>query len=84
MNLSPTARWVLGGVAAGVAAFGALLPTLSGVPDWVGVAVAVLAAVFGALGIIPPQVGGTQQGVANPSITEPPEADVHAESWRPK
>jgi hypothetical protein len=76
MNLNPTLRWLLGGVAAGVAALGALLPTLSDVPTWVGVVVAVLGAVFAALNIVPPQVGGTQQGVVNPSITEPPPADV--------
>lgn len=76
MNLNPTVRWLLTGVAAGVAAFGALLPTLSGVPTWVGVAVAVAGATLAALNIVPPQVGGTQQGVITPSVTEPPAANI--------
>lgn len=76
MNLSPAARAVLTAVLAGLTAFGAVLPTLSNVPTWVGVLIAVVSASFGALGIIPPQVGGTQQGVTNPSLTEPPDAAV--------
>jgi hypothetical protein len=78
VNLSPTARWLLTGLAAGVSAFGALIPTLSGVPTWVGVAVAVLGATFAGLGIVAPGVGGTQQGVVNPSLSEPPRIDGEA------
>jgi hypothetical protein len=78
VNLSPTARWLLTGLAAGVSAFGALIPTLSGVPTWVGVLVAVLGATFAGLGIVAPSVGGTQQGVVNPSLTEPPRIDGEA------
>jgi hypothetical protein len=70
MSLSPTLRWLLGGLAASVAAFGALLPTLTGVPTWVGVAGAVLGAMFAALNIVPPGVGGTQQGVVSPSLKD--------------
>jgi hypothetical protein len=78
VNLSPTARWLLTGLAAGIGAFGAILPTLSDVPTWVGVAVAVTGATLAGLGIVPPAVGGTQQGVVNPSLTEPPRIDGEA------
>jgi hypothetical protein len=94
MPLSPTVRWVLTALAAGVAAFGGLVASgeLTDLPEWVGVLVAVLSAVFGALNVVPPQVGGTQQGLANPGITEPPAADINErpepdvkpESWRPR
>jgi hypothetical protein len=78
MQLSPTVRWLLTGVAAGVTAFGGLIASgvLLDLPSWVGVLVAVLGAVFSGLGLVPPQVGGTQQGVVNPSVSEPPAADV--------
>lgn len=79
MNLSPAVRAVLTAVAAGVSALGALLAAdelAASVPSWVGIVVAVLGAVFTGLGIVPPQVGGTQQGIVNPSLTEPPPADV--------
>lgn len=74
MNLSPTVRWLLGGVAAVVAYLAASDPF--GFSDEVQGIVACLAVLFGSLGIVPPQVGGTQQGVVNPSITEPPAADI--------
>jgi hypothetical protein len=74
MNLSPTVRWLLGGVAAGVSALGALLAagTIADAPEWLGVVVAVGGATLAALGIVPPQTGGTQQGVVNPGLTQPP------------
>lgn len=68
MNLSPTARWLLGGLVAALTAFSASLPLFTGLPDWVGPALAVVVATLGALGIIPPQTGGTQQGVVNPTL----------------
>ena len=68
LNLSPNIRVVLTVLAAGVAALGAALTTVNDVPDWVGIAIAVLSAMFGALNIVPPQVGGTQQGVVNPDV----------------
>ena len=74
MNLSPTLRWLLGGVAAVVAALAAYDPF--GLPSWAQGVIGLLSVLFAALGIVPPQVGGTQQGVVNPSVTEPPEADV--------
>jgi hypothetical protein len=72
MNLSPTARTLLTAVASGVAALGGLLAagTIGDAPEWLGVAVAVLGAVFAALGVVPPQVGGTQEGVVNPSVKD--------------
>jgi hypothetical protein len=78
LNLSPTVRWLLTGLAAGVTALGGLVAagTITDLPEWVGIAVAILGAVFSALGLVPPQTGGTQQGVVQPSITEPPPADV--------
>ena len=74
MNLSPTLRWLLGGVAAVVVALSAYDPF--GLPQWAQGVLSLTAVLFAALGIVPPQVGGTQQGVVNPSITEPPAADV--------
>jgi hypothetical protein len=78
VNLSPTVRWVLTGLAAGVTALGGLVAagTITDLPEWVGITVAILGAIFSALGLVPPQTGGTQQGVVQPSITEPPPADV--------
>lgn len=76
MNLSPTVRAVLTAVLAGLTALGALLPSLTGVPTWVGVTIAVVSATLGALGLVPPQTGGTQVGIASPSVVEPPKADV--------
>lgn len=82
MNLSPTWRTVLTAVASGVAALGGLLAagTIGDAPEWLGVAVAVLGAVFAALGVVPPQVGGTQQGVANPTVVDvPPSENIQPE-----
>jgi hypothetical protein len=68
MNLSPNVRWILTAVFAGLTAFGAILPTLSGVPTWVGVAVAVAGAVGASLGLVPPQAGQAQVGVVQPVV----------------
>jgi hypothetical protein len=78
VNLSPTVRWLLTALAAGVTTFGGLIAAgeVTDLPSWVGILVAVLSAVLGSLNLVPPQVGGTQQGLVNPSITEPPAADV--------
>lgn len=77
MNLSPTLRWLLGGVATAVTALGGLIASdevlASALPRWVGVVIAVLSAVFAFLNVVPPQVGGTQQGVVNPSVVPPGE-----------
>jgi hypothetical protein len=74
VNLNPTVRWILGGLAAVVGFLAAFDPF--GLPPWAQGVIACLSVLFGALGIVPPQVGGTQQGVVNPSVTEPPPADV--------
>ena len=74
MNLNPTLRWLLTGLAAAVTALGGLIAagTITDLPSWVGVVVSVLSATLAALNIVPPQTGGTQQGVVNPAVTEPP------------
>lgn len=75
MNLSPSVRAVVTAVLAALAVVAVALPTL-GAPIWVGVVIAALTAAGAALGVVPPQVGGTQQGVVSPSVVEPPAADV--------
>jgi hypothetical protein len=72
MNLNPTVRWLLTGAAAGLTAAVSILADGFQPLDALLIAIPVLAG----LGIVPPQTGGTQQGVVNPSITEPPPADV--------
>lgn len=79
MQLSPTLRWLLGGLSAAITTFGGLVAAdqilASSLPAWVGVALSVAGAVLAFL-LVPPQVGGTQQGIVNPSVVEPPAADV--------
>jgi hypothetical protein len=79
MNLSPTLRWILGAVSAVVTTFGALVASdevlASTLPPWVGVVLAVLGALLAFL-LAPPQLGGTQNGLVNPSLSEPPAADI--------
>jgi hypothetical protein len=77
MNLSPNVRALLTALVAALAVVAVALPTL-GAPVWVGIVLGALSAGFGALGIVPPQVGGTQAGVVNPTVVEPPAADVVA------
>jgi hypothetical protein len=75
LNLSPTVRSGLTIVGV-VLAF--VIPVLAtaGVPVIVlGLGGAIVAA-FGYLGLIPPQTGGTQQGVVAPTVVEPPQADI--------
>lgn len=80
MNISPGVRSILTAIAAAVAAAGGVLVHADGIPDWVGVVVAVLGAVFAALGIVPPAVGGTQQGVTNPTVVDvPPSENIKPE-----
>lgn len=70
MNFSPTVRTVLIVVAV-------VAGTLTGVGAALGVPAVVisiagaLTAALAGLGIVPPQVGGTQQGVVNPSVATP-------------
>lgn len=71
MVLSPTARTLLTALVAALAVIAVALPTL-GAPLWVGVIVGALSAFFGALGIVPPQVGGQQVGLTNPSVVNQP------------
>ena len=82
MQLSPTVRTALTAIAAMLAALAVALPTL-GAPLWVGIAVGVVTAGLGALGIVPPQVGGTQQGIVNPSVTKPPAAAIDEQPHAP-
>lgn len=76
MTLSPTVRAVLTVVVVALTAFSAALPSFTDVPGWVGVAIASVLAGLGALGLVPPQTGGTQVGVASPTVVEPPAAKV--------
>lgn len=85
MNLSPTARTALTVVSTAVAAVGALLASgsLADAPEWVGVAITVLGTVFAGLGIVPSQVGGTQQGIVNPTVRDlPPSENIKAAGER--
>lgn len=75
MNLNPTVRAVLTALVAGLAVVAVALPTL-GAPLWVGIVIGAVVAACGALGIVPPQTGGTQQGLVSPSLTTPPAIDT--------
>lgn len=68
MNLNPMVRWLLAGLAGAATAAVSILADGFQPLD----ALLILVALFGALGIVPPQVGGTQEGVVNPSLKEPP------------
>jgi uncharacterized membrane protein len=72
MNLSPTLRWLLAGL------LGAATAAVSVLTDGFQPldVLLILIALGGSLGLVPPQTGGTQNGVVNPSISEPPAADV--------
>lgn len=76
MTFSPKLRSTLTAIVAVLATVAALLPTFTEVPPVVGSVIAGILAVAAALGIVPPQTGGTQVGVKSPSIVEPPQADV--------
>jgi hypothetical protein len=78
VNLSPTVRSLLTVLSAIVTTLGGLIAAgqITDLPPWVGITLAVISSVLGALNIVPPQVGGTQNGLANPSISEPPAADI--------
>jgi threonine/homoserine efflux transporter RhtA len=74
VNLNPTVRWLLTALSAGVTTLGGLIAAgeITNLPEWVGITVAVVSSVLGVLTVVPPQSGGTQQGVLSPSLTEPP------------
>lgn len=74
MNLSPTVRSIMTAVAAALAALAVVLPTL-GAPVWVAAIIGVVLVTFGALGIVPPQTGGTQQGVVSPAVVDVPPSE---------
>lgn len=76
MQLSPKVRAVLTVVAGVLAAVAVVLPAITGVPVAVGAVIAAVLAVLAGLGIVPPQTGGTQVGVASPTVVQPPQADV--------
>lgn len=76
MQLSPKVRSILTVVATVLAVAAAVIPTVTGVPVVVGAIIAAVLTALAGFGIVPPQVGGTQVGVANPSVVEPPAADV--------
>jgi hypothetical protein len=68
MSLSPTVRWLLAGVLGAATAAVTILADGFQPMD----ALLILIALGGSLGLVPPQTGGTQQGVVNPSLTERP------------
>jgi hypothetical protein len=72
MNLSPKLRALLGVLSVAVTTFGGLIATdqvlASSLPSWVGVVISVLGAVLAYL-LAPSALGGTQQGLVNPSLT---------------
>jgi uncharacterized membrane protein len=71
VNLSPTLRWILAGVLGAATAAVSILADGFQPLD----VLLILIALGSALGLVPPQTGGTQQGVVNPSLTEPPRVD---------
>jgi uncharacterized membrane protein len=70
--LSPTVRWLLTGA---LTAATAAVTILSDGFQPLDVLLILIALGMG-LGLVPPQTGGTQNGVLSPSITEPPSANV--------
>lgn len=72
MNLSPFVRWLVAGLLGAATAAVTILADGFQPLD----VLLILIALGSALGLVPPQVGGTQQGVVNPSVTEPPPSDV--------
>ena len=77
VNLSPTLRWLLAGFFGAATAAVAILADGFQPLD----ALLIVIALGGALGLVPPQVGGTQEGVVNPSVTEPPAADINERGY---
>lgn len=76
MQLSPKVRSVLTVIATILSVVAVILPALTGVPVVVGAVVAAVLTALAGFGIVPPQTGGTQVGVASPAVIEPPAADV--------
>ena len=72
MQLNPTVRWLLVGLMAAATAAVTILDDGFQPPD----VLLIVIALGSGLGVVPPQVGGTQQGIVNPSLTEPPDADI--------
>lgn len=76
-QLSPLLRWLLTAVATTIGGLGAAFAAYDVViPPGLGIALAVLSMLFNALNLVPPQVGGTQQGLVSPGVTEPPQAQI--------
>lgn len=67
IQLNPLVRALIGGV---VAAATAALTVLSDDSLSATDAIVILLAFLGTFGIVPPQVGGTQEGVVNPSVNK--------------
>jgi hypothetical protein len=75
MQFSPTVRTVLTALVAALAVVAVALPTL-GAPLWVGVILGALTAGLGAVGIVPPQTGGTQEGGIKAQLSSPPAVET--------
>jgi hypothetical protein len=69
MQLSPKVRSVLTVIATILAVIAAVLPAVTGVPVVVGAVIAAVLTALAGFGIVPPQVGGVQVGVVDPSIS---------------
>lgn len=76
MNLSPTVRTVLTIIAIVAGAVVTGLGVEGTIPPAVTIGLNAFNLVLGYLGVVPPQVGGTQKGVVSPSVTEPPGARI--------
>lgn len=75
LKLSPAVRTVLTIVAIVSAAVVTGLTAEGTIPGELAVAINAFNAVLGYLGIVPPQVGGTQHGVVDPAVKDVPPSD---------
>jgi hypothetical protein len=71
MNLSPTVRYIIGALSVGVSTMSAALGSYGTIEPGVAIGLTVASAVLGYLQV-PGQVGGTQEGLVNPGLTQPP------------
>jgi hypothetical protein len=75
MQFSPRTRAILTAVVAALAVVAVSLPAL-GAPLWVGIVLGAIVAGLGAVGIVPPQTGGTQVGGMKAELTSPPHVET--------
>jgi hypothetical protein len=75
MQFSPKIRTVLTALVAALAVVAVALPSL-GAPLWVGIIIGAVVAGLGAIGIVPPQTGGTQEGGFKAQLSSPPTVET--------